>query len=471
MERGRFRTGRARPILLLLCDILFLAIAIVAAFRGYQMLGGYYSMRVVLETWPIFALMIATNICAKLYCGNLFYPGLAIHPVEELRRLTLSCIGSFLTFFALLTLTQKLTLEGRHFSRVALTTAMLLAVFLLPMGRMLLRYILRKFHWAYIPAVIAGDSAMAKKALSKMAEDRDCILEIRASGCGRELAPGLPNLTTGELLDFSRKNRISYLIYCNGDDNGDFVVENVLSEFLHVLVVNRTSRFPILWSYPVSFYRFFSFEVSNRLLHREVRIQKQLLEILFAALSLALLIVPMAVIALLVKLTSRGPILYRSRRLGQKGRPIEVLKFRTMRVDADRELEKLLEENPTLRDQWERNYKLDHDPRVTPLGAFLRRTSLDELPQFWNILKGEMALIGPRPIVPDEVRYYGDDYETFASVKPGITGLWQVSGRSDVDYEERVGLDVFYVNNWSFWMDCFIFFRTFFVILLGRGAY
>ena len=467
MERERFRTGRARPILLLLSDVLCLAAAILIAFKGYQMMGGRYTMRVVLGTWPIFAMMVVTNICAKLYCGNLFYPGLAIHPVEELRRLTLSCIGAFLTFFALLTLTR----DNLQFSRVALTTAMVLAMFLLPAGRIFLRHLLRKFHWAYIPTVIAGDPAMAKRVLAKMKVDRACILEVRASSCGGELIPGLPDCAPEKLLDFSREHRISYLIYCDGEENGGFIVENIMPEFLHVLVVNRTSRFPILWSYPVSFYRFFSFEVSNRLLHREVRIQKQLLEILFAVLALTLLIVPMAVIALLVKLSSCGPIFYRSKRLGQNGRPIEVLKFRTMRADADRELERLLEENPALKAQWERNYKLDHDPRVTPLGAFLRRTSLDELPQFWNILKGEMALIGPRPIVPDEIRYYGEDYATFASVKPGITGLWQVSGRSDVDYEERVGLDVFYVNNWSFWMDCFIFFRTFFVIILGRGAY
>ena len=467
MTGGHFKTGRIRPMLLLLTDLLVLVLVLAAAFWGYKLLGGRYPMIRVVRTWPIPVLMVAINLSAKLYCGNLLYPGLAIHPVEELRRLTLSCVGSFMTFFALLTFTRS----NIDFSRVALASAMVLAVLLLPVGRLILRYLLWKFHIGYIPAVIVGDSGMARKALGKMAADTASILDVKASCCAAAPSEQVPNLSPEELRRFSREQRISYLIYCNRGDKEDYRIEDYLPDFLHVLVVNGNSRFPVLWAYPVSFYRFFSFEVSNRLLHRAVRVQKRLMEILFATLALILLFLPGAAIALLVKLTSRGPIFYRAKRLGQNGVPIEVLKFRTMRVGADGELPRMLAENPEYKAQWERNYKLDHDPRVTRFGEFLRKSSLDELPQFWNILKGEMALIGPRPIVEDEVRYYGEDYATFASVKPGITGLWQVSGRSDVDYEERVGLDVFYVNNWSIWMDYYIFFRTIFVIILGRGAY
>ena len=141
-----------------------------------------------------------------------------------------------------------------------------------------------------------------------------------------------------------------------------------------------------------------------------------------------------------------------------------------MRENADCELEKIFSENPELRTEWENKFKLQDDPRVTKVGRFLRKTSLDELPQFWNVLKGEMALIGPRPIIEKEIKYYGKDYKTFSSVKPGITGLWQVSGRSNVKYEERVALDVFYINNWSLWMDYYIFFATINAVILRRGA-
>ncbi len=466
MVGHRFKTGRLRPFLLLLSDALFLAAAITLVFWTYKQMGGRYSMHIVLRTWPILVLMIGINLCAKLYCGNLFYPGLAIHPVEELRRLTLSCIGSFMTFSALLTFTR----DNLAFSRVGLFFSCCLAILLIPGGRFLVRYVLWKFHWAYIPTAIIGDAQLARKVVSKMVADNNCILEVKASSCGKPLSSSIPDFTSDGLYDFCCRHRISYLICCEPAVGG-MRIDGLLPAFLHVLVVNRVSRFPVLWSYPVSFYRFFSFEVSNRLLHWEVRVQKRVMEILFALLALILLFIPGVVIALLVKLTSRGPVFYRAHRLGQQGRPFEALKFRTMRVDADRVLDQILEQSPELKKQWERKFKLEHDPRVTPVGAFLRKTSLDELPQFWNILRGEMALIGPRPIVQEEVKYDGDDYTTFASVKPGITGLWQVSGRSDLGYEERVGLDVFYVNNWSFWMDYYVFFRTFFVILLGRGAY
>lgn len=456
-----------RPVLLLLSDALCLTVAITAVFWCYKLLGACYSMRIVLHTWPIPALMIGMNLCSKLYCGNLFYPGLAIHPVEELRRLTLSCFGSFLAFFALLTLSRN----NFMFSRAALLVSCLLAIVLISAGRCMVRYILWRFHMGRIPAVIMGDAQLVRTIIGKMRTDNSCILEIRASCCGEPLSADIPDFTQQELLDFSRRHHIRYLIYCVPECGGKPQIDGLLPAFLHILMVNQVSSFPVLWSYPVSFCNLFSFEVSNRLLRLEGRIQKRIMEIFLAIVAMTLLFIPGLVIALLIKLTSRGPVFYRASRLGQYGRPIVVLKFRTMRLDADRILERMLEQSPDLKAEWEKKFKLERDPRVTPLGAFLRKTSLDELPQFWNILRGEMALIGPRPIVQEEVKYYGKDFDTFASVKPGISGLWQVSGRSDTEYDERVSLDLFYVNNWSLWMDYYIFLRTFFVVLLGRGAY
>ena len=137
---------------------------------------------------------------------------------------------------------------------------------------------------------------------------------------------------------------------------------------------------------------------------------------------------------------------------------------------ADAALETMLENNPQMRKEWQKNFKLENDPRITPLGKLLRKTSLDELPQFWNVLKGDIAIIGPRPIVEEEKHYYGERFKIFSAVKPGITGLWQVSGRNELDYEERVNLDVFYVTNWRLWMDYYIFLKTFIIVLSRRGA-
>ena len=141
-----------------------------------------------------------------------------------------------------------------------------------------------------------------------------------------------------------------------------------------------------------------------------------------------------------------------------------------MYEDADDRLESILAEDPELARQWRLRFKLDHDPRITPLGKFLRKSSLDELPQFFNVLHGEMAVIGPRPIVEAEKVYYGSNYEVFARVKPGITGLWQVSGRSDTTYERRVDLDMHYVMNWSVWLDFYILLKTVLEVFRCRGA-
>ena len=176
------------------------------------------------------------------------------------------------------------------------------------------------------------------------------------------------------------------------------------------------------------------------------------------------------VLAILVKLTSRGPIMYAAKRLGLNGKEIRVWKFRTMRQDADEYLKKMLEKDPVLAAEWKEKFKLENDPRITPFGKFLRKTSLDELPQLFNVLTGEMAMIGPRPIVRAEVAYYGENYEVFSRVKPGITGLWQISGRSETTYEQRVNFDLAYIMNWSIWLDIYILMRTVLEVLRCRGA-
>jgi Undecaprenyl-phosphate galactose phosphotransferase WbaP len=295
-------------------------------------------------------------------------------------------------------------------------------------------------------------------------------LEIKASGCGKTVAENIPDLSFDKLIEFTSENKIYYVICCNGDEKNFDNLEDFISGFSHILVVNNASKFPVLWSYPVSFYRFFSFEISNQLLRKEILFQKRVLEVALSLLGVIFAFIPGIFLAILVKLSSRGPIFYRAKRLGKNGKTIYVLKFRTMYQDADAKLEQLLAENPELHAEWKKNFKLDKDPRITKIGHFMRKTSLDELPQFINVIKGEMALIGPRPIVEKEVAYYGEDYKVFSSVKPGITGLWQVSGRSDIDYADRVALDVFYVNNWSIWMDLYIFAATFNAVLFSRGA-
>ena len=166
-----------------------------------------------------------------------------------------------------------------------------------------------------------------------------------------------------------------------------------------------------------------------------------------------------------------GPAFYGHTRVGQNGRPFKCWKFRSMRVDAEQVLAEILEKDSEARAEWERDFKLKNDPRITKIGDFIRKTSLDEFPQFYNVLRGDMSLVGPRPIVEDERKYYGDKFDYYLSVKPGITGLWQVSGRNDTTYDERVSLDAEYVQNWSLWLDIKTILKTFYVVIARKGAY
>ena len=177
------------------------------------------------------------------------------------------------------------------------------------------------------------------------------------------------------------------------------------------------------------------------------------------------------VIALWIYKDSPGPVIFKHRRIGKNGKEFNCYKFRSMCVDAKERLEQLLQTNPETRAEWEKDFKLKNDPRITKSGAFLRKTSLDELPQIFNVLKGEMSLVGPRPIIRDEMIRYGEYIDDYLMVKPGITGMWQVSGRSDTGYKERVQLDSWYVRNWSVWLDLMLLWRTGKSVFSCKGAY
>jgi len=220
---------------------------------------------------------------------------------------------------------------------------------------------------------------------------------------------------------------------------------------------------------------FFSHEVAllrvgNNLRRWPARLTKRIFDFLMAGILLVLLSPVLILIALALKFEG-GSVLFAHQRLGKNGRKFNCYKFRSMVLDAEQRLEALLQENPALKSQWDKEHKLKADPRISKLGHFLRRTSLDELPQLFNVLKSEMSLVGPRPIVQEELQKYGLEKSYYLMVRPGMTGLWQVSGRNDVDYETRVYLDVWYVKNWSLWYDLALLFKTVKVVMSRSGAY
>lgn len=220
---------------------------------------------------------------------------------------------------------------------------------------------------------------------------------------------------------------------------------------------------------------FFSHEVAmlrmrNNLRRWPARLTKRVFDTLLALLLLVVLSPVMALLALLIR-RDGGPALFAHPRVGKQGKIFNCYKFRTMVVDAEDQLEKLFQQRPELRNEWDADRKLQYDPRISSLGRFLRRSSLDELPQLINVMRGEMSLVGPRPVVRAELSRFGSEAGYYLLVRPGMTGLWQISGRSSLDYDKRVYLDAWYVKNWSFWYDFIILFRTIHVVFSKEGAY
>lgn len=210
----------------------------------------------------------------------------------------------------------------------------------------------------------------------------------------------------------------------------------------------------------------------NRLKSHYRRLLQHVFNYLLALLMLPVLLPIIGILAFLIKKESSGSIFFTHNRMGQNGKIIPTLKFRSMYSDAQERLDTLLKDDEAVKNEWEMNFKLKDDPRVTKIGAFLRKTSLDELPQIFNVLKGEMNFVGPRPVIQQEIdQYYKENAEYYFMVKPGITGLWQVSGRSDTDYDYRVATDKWYVTNWSLWLDIVILIKTIKVVLKQDGAY
>lgn len=197
---------------------------------------------------------------------------------------------------------------------------------------------------------------------------------------------------------------------------------------------------------------------------------KRAFDLVFGSALLVLFLPVLALIAFGVWRSSPGPVIYSQPRVGIRGKAFRFYKFRSMVVNSDEYLTSFLESNPQAKSQWEEFQKLDDDPRITRFGQFIRRTSLDELPQLWNVVKGDMSLVGPRPCMVQQREFYGRHWAAYCAVRPGLTGLWQVSGRNRLTYQQRVALDADYVRRWSPWLDLKILLRTVGVVLTGDGS-
>lgn len=430
---------------------------------------------IFLDLWPLAVAFVLLNAAFSLYHGNWAYPAAPPSPVEEFRRLFYSAAVAHLGVIAVLGIVKGDT-DG--YSRQVIAYSGVVSAVAAQPFRNLVRRALFALGWGQIPVVLAGGGEVARRVCATLRDSSYFGLRVVGYFDGvdapdRGLADeaGVPCLgTLRDIVPESRRRDVKILLACQEDRLFRTQMEAFTAWFTFIEYLPTARTFPVFGARAVSFDGIGGLEMMNQGRMRAKRVQKRALDTLLSALAFVVLSPFFVLLPVLIKLTSRGPVFYRQERLGRGGRPIRVWKFRSMYADADARLRRLLEADPAVAAEWQANFKLARDPRVTPLGRLLRKTSLDELPQIFNVFAGDMALIGPRPIVAEEVPRYGDAFGVFSSVRPGVTGLWQVSGRSDTDYAQRVALDTYYVLNWSPWMDVWILVRTVSVVLCMRGA-
>jgi Undecaprenyl-phosphate galactose phosphotransferase WbaP len=408
----------------------------------------------------------------SIYLLSGLYPGIGVGPVEELRRLT---IGTSMGMLALMGLSFYLR-NITSWSRAVLGLSWLFLLVSVPIMRKIFRRLAVFLRIWGMPVVIIGESMGAAHIYTNLRKNR--LHGFWPVLCVK--TPSLQNVfpaPSEQQSDWEGKALfadidIAIIVPQKAPLSA---VKNVLLDrshrFRRVIVMFDEARIGSVWFTPLHLADHLGLEVTHQLINPTQQTIKRLMDIILILVSLPILLPLFALIALAIKLDSPGPIFYSQKRIGHGGREIRMWKFRSMVLDAEAVLEKYLETDLVLRAEWEENFKLKCDPRVTRVGSFLRRTSLDELPQLWNVLCREMSLIGPRPIVTEEILLYKDDFEIYKQVLPGMTGMWQISGRNDLSYQERVGLDVYYVQNWSIWLDVHILMHTAIAAAQAKGAY
>lgn len=462
----------SRPIYMVAClmltDMVSLLLAVGTGVLFKYLAVGNVELGDYLRLWPFLFVFVG------VYAAIGLYSGVALSPPEELRRFTVSSALLYL-FLAALTVSLR---GASHFFTWTLFIVIGTSVFLLPLMRAIVRVLYSDRSWWGYPSVVFGSGEEARSVINIMKRETGVGLKpiavVDASTEETEI-DGVPVVSPRNLAtDLLRDGRFVYAVVADpeGLRSRTFATfERLGVEFSHVIVIPQMLDVSSLWVTPKSVGSLLGLEVCHQVLMQETQIAKRMVDLTLTVIGGTLLLPLFAAISLAIKLSSPGPVFYGQQRIGRGGRLFKAWKFRSMVTNADAVLKEHLAKSPELRAEWERDHKLKDDPRVTKIGAFLRKTSLDELPQIWNVLRDEMSLVGPRPIVHSEVVRYGAGFDMYLKVKSGLTGLWQVSGRSDTSYDERVRLDCFYVRNWSVWLDLCILFRTIGVVLLRKGAY
>lgn len=453
---------------LLLSDVLIIYLggwgsAILQSQWGNPMPESWF-----LEWFPYVFLFILALTAANLY------PAPGITPPEELRRIVLSISVMSMSLMAT-------NLFFRHGDILLSLSAGLFvwgsAILLIPLGRAVVRASLAQYPWWGTALVVRGDGDSVAKAVQCLQERPG--LGFKVVGVMRDERGACLNLPQVPVIGSQEEARafvekgVHFLLLARDGRTPERMMPVLRAQgtlFPQVIMLADSVGNTTFWVEALDMGGVLGLQLRHKLLLPSRQMMKRTMDLTLTLVGGVLILPLLLVVAAAIRMDSPGPILYRHTRVGRDGKPFQVCKFRSMYQDAEHRLREILDRDPALRAEFQQYHKLSQDPRVTRVGRFLRKSSLDELPQLWNVLKGEMSLVGPRPVTPAEIEEMGSARELILRVIPGITGFWQVSGRSNVSYAERIQMELYYVRSWSLWFDLYLLARTVSSVLMGRGA-
>ena len=438
---------------------------------GSLSLSPYYDPGVYIRMLPVLFLFIVA------FAWRGLYPTIGLNRVDELRLLVLS-ISLVSALYAMILFFSQ---QGLMYSRFVFGVFWVLAIFFVPTARVLTRKsLVHRSRWG-VPVGIVGVGQRTSWTADFLATHPNLGFKpLIVFNGAEELDSEVGKLAKVELQLLQDPDSLPILecldtmIVVQDETPAEalsIIVSQVNSKLPRIMMMPNLPELGSIWVRLVDLGGVLALKIRNNLANPRERLMKRAQDFVFGVLLNLAVLPVLGLIAVAIKLDSRGPLIYGHKRIGLDGRSFSCWKFRTMILNADKKLDTYLMLHPELRAEWEASQKLKDDPRLTRVGKLLRRLSLDELPQLWNVLKGEMSLVGPRPIVDAETTHYGEALALYKGVRPGITGLWQVSGRNNTGYRTRVSLDSYYVRNWSLWLDMYILARTPIAVFSREGAY
>lgn len=430
-------------------------------------LGGAFELISYFKLWPL-------TLCFPLsYAATQSYKFLMPPPIE-FKRCTIGTVFMFL-FLAAITFWSR---SADTYSRTILFSFSTLCIFIVPLFRRICRKYFSNIAGWQLPAIIYGNTEIAKGMIRNLQQHPELglqpvalVYEPRTKGPKKILE--VPVYDRSRIKELSRTYGCGYFLIAEPTltlQQHRNILKIGHTHFAKTVIAPDLFRQANMWAKVIDVNGTLGLETGQKLTSPLPQFYKRTADI-FGAIFGFIILSPVFLLTMLaIKLSSPGPIFYLQNRIGRNGEKFKLWKFRTMVKNADEDLKKHIDADPQLQKEWENKQKLSYDPRITSIGKLLRKSSIDELPQLINVLKGDMTLVGPRPIIESEIKKYSKQFALYSKVSPGMTGLWQISGRSSTSYKRRVELDVYYIRNWSFWFDLYILTRTPGAVLKCNGA-